>query len=152
MTSHITTEPPENGVIMEKVHSRHPTPSSPPVRPTNTQQCGFASQVTYPAEMALVKISILLFLVRVLPATHPARLRLRLFAAFIGVTETVFIFCLVFQCSPVHAYWERNMPGRKCFNQPLFYYIDASFNIAFDLCILIIPTLLFRSRFMRYVT
>lgn len=97
--------------------------------------------------MALVKISILLFLVRVLPAVHPARLRLRLFAGLIALTETVFIFCLVFQCRPVHAYWDRAMPGRKCFNQPVFYYIDASFNIAFDLCILVIPTLLFRSRF-----
>ena len=99
--------------------------------------------------MALVKISILLFLVRVLPTVHSARLRLRLFAAFITITETIFIFCLIFQCSPVRAYWERDMPGRRCFNQPVFYYIDASFNILFDLCILIIPTLLFRSMLVR---
>ena len=95
--------------------------------------------------MGLVKVSILLFLVRVLPTVHPARLRLRLFAAFIALVETVFIFCLIFQCSPVHAYWHRDMPGRKCFNQPVFYYVDASFNILADLIILIIPTLLFRS-------
>lgn len=108
-------------------------------------QCGFASQVTYPPAMGLVKVSILLFLVRVLPAVHPARLPLRCFAALITITETTFTICLIFQCSPIHAYWERAMPGRKCFNQPLFYYIDASINILYDLCVLVTPTLLFRS-------
>lgn len=95
--------------------------------------------------MGVVKVSILLFLVRVLPTVHPARLCLRLFAALIAATETAFTFCMIFQCSPVYAYWNRELPGRKCFNQPLFYYIDASVNIFFDLCVLVIPTLLFRS-------
>ncbi|PKS11299.1 hypothetical protein jhhlp_003061 [Lomentospora prolificans] len=124
MGTHIWDVPPENGIKMEK--------------------CGFTSQILYPPALGLVKVSILMFLTRILPAVHVWKTPLRLFAAFITVAETAFFFTLVFQCRPVHAYWNRAMPGRQCINQPVFYYVDAGFNILFDLIILLIPTLLFR--------
>ncbi|SPO04718.1 uncharacterized protein DNG_07403 [Cephalotrichum gorgonifer] len=124
MGSHISDVPPERVVVMAK--------------------CGFTSQIIYPPSMGLVKISILLFLCRILPAVHSWKVPLKCFAVLIAVAETAFTFALIFQCSPVHQYWDRAKPGPKCVNRAVLYFIDASVNIFCDLAILVIPTLLFR--------
>ncbi|KAL2106065.1 hypothetical protein VUR80DRAFT_7330 [Thermomyces stellatus] len=92
-----------------------------PSRASNTEQCGFASQVTFPAEMGLVKVSML-------PRApdHPARARPPLRRLRRHDRDRIRLSAL-------------------CFSQPVFYYTDSCFNILFDLCILIIPTLLSHS-------
>src|SRR5690606_949602 len=114
---------------------------------TTPKQSGFCSVIVYAPGTALVKIAILLFLTRILPVVHSAKLPLRIFAGFIAAAQTSFFFALIFQCTPVLGYWERAMPNRKCINQRALFFTDAGVNIAFDIVILVIPSLLFWSTF-----
>jgi hypothetical protein len=90
-------------------------------------------------------LSIILFLLRILPDFHEWILPLHCFAAWIIMEETTFTIGLFFQCRPINYYWDKTAQG-SCFDQPAFYYADASFNMATDLCILALPWIIFRTR------
>jgi hypothetical protein len=91
-----------------------------------------------------VKVSIVLFFIRVLPAVDERKKALYLLAAFIGIEEMAFTIAMFLQCLPMTYYWDKTVEGR-CFNQQAFYYCDASFNLATDLVILSLPWVLFKS-------
>lgn len=108
-------------------------------------QCGFASQVLYPASLGVIKLSIILFFVRVLPPDHVWRKPLYGIAAWVVASESAFTVALFLQCRPLNFYWDKTVEG-TCFDQPKFYYVDAALNMATDLVILSLPWLIFRSK------
>lgn len=111
------------------------------------RQCGFSSQVLYPASQGFTKLSILLFLARVVPSTSRWRKRIWTIAAFVVCQEMAFTITLFLQCRPTSYYWDKAMnPPGTCINQPAFYYVDASINICTDLVILSLPWFIFSSR------
>ena len=107
-------------------------------------QCGFTSQVIYPPALLAIKVAIVLFFIRCLPAVHDARKWLYGLAAFICLEQSAFTIALFLQCRPINFYWDKSVEG-TCFNQPHFYYADAAFNLATDFIILSLPWVLFRS-------
>ncbi|KAK3942609.1 hypothetical protein QBC46DRAFT_379528 [Diplogelasinospora grovesii] len=117
------------------------------------QKCGFTSQVMYPPMLGVIKVSILLFFIRILPVVHDWKVPLRWFAVFIALEESAFMTALFLQCRPIYYYWDKSTEG-TCFNQTAFYYVDGGINMATDLCILLLPWLIFRdlkfSRKTRY--
>ncbi|KAF2464124.1 uncharacterized protein BDR25DRAFT_243464, partial [Lindgomyces ingoldianus] len=112
------------------------------------QKCGFSSQVLYPASQGFTKLSILLFLSRVVPSTSPWKKRIWTIAAFVVCQETAFTITLFLQCRPTPYYWDKSLTG-TCINQPAFYYVDASINILTDLMILSLPWLIFSGEYSR---
>jgi hypothetical protein len=110
----------------------------------NLQKCGFSSLVLYPVSLGFVKLSILLFLSRVVPETSSWKLRIYFLAAFVVCLEIAFTLVLAFQCRPVAYYWDKELEG-TCINQHAFYYVEASINIGTDVVILSIPWLIFSS-------
>ncbi|OCL12107.1 hypothetical protein AOQ84DRAFT_285875, partial [Glonium stellatum] len=106
--------------------------------------CGLSSQLLYPATLGCIKFSILLFLSRVVPSSSPWKKRIYWIAAFVVCEETTFTLALFFQCRPLRYYWDKEIKG-TCFNQPAFYYVDASVNICTDLMILSLPWMIFSS-------
>ncbi|MCJ1457993.1 hypothetical protein MMC28_008362 [Mycoblastus sanguinarius] len=66
-----------------------------------------------------------------------------MFASVTGMTVIAWgiatFFVAVFTCSPIHAYWDVEMPTRKCID-PLRYFLGVQIaNIVMDLAILILP-------------
>jgi hypothetical protein len=110
----------------------------------STQHCGFSSQVLYPPALGAVKLSIILFLLRVLPIFHTWIIPLYYFAAWVTTEEVTFTVGLFFQCRPINYYWGKTGQG-SCFNQPAFSYADASCNMATDICLLSLLWIIFRS-------
>jgi hypothetical protein len=111
-------------------------------------QCGFTSQVLYPPALGVIKLSIILFLLRVLPPDHSWTKRLYALAAWVVSSETAFTIALFLQCRPLNFYWDKTVEG-TCFDQPKFYYVDAALNMATDVVILALPWFIFRSEFSR---
>ncbi|KAK3312319.1 hypothetical protein B0H66DRAFT_525338 [Apodospora peruviana] len=115
------------------------------------QKCGFTSQVLYPTSLGAIKLSILLFLLRTLPPAHFWKKPLYVFAAWVVCSESAFTIGLFLQCRPIAYYWDKSLTG-TCFNQPAFYYADASLNMATDIGILSLPWLIFRSELSCHAT
>lgn len=44
----------------------------------------------------------------------------------------------IFQCTPIPRMWDHTLPGH-CFNMPVLYNLGATYNIASDLVILVLP-------------
>lgn len=107
-------------------------------------QCGFSSQILYPPSLATVKVAIVLFFIRCLPAVHDRKIALYCLIGFICVEQSAFTIGLFLQCRPINYYWDKSVEG-TCFNQQAFYYADAGFNLATDIAILSLPWVLFRS-------
>ncbi|KAF2183036.1 hypothetical protein K469DRAFT_539100, partial [Zopfia rhizophila CBS 207.26] len=111
-------------------------------RVISMQKCGFASQVLYPPSLAFTKLSILLFLSRVVPVTSSWKKGIWAIVAFVVCQETAFTITLVLQCRPTTFYWDKSIDG-TCINQVAFYYVDASVNIFTDVVILALPWMIF---------
>lgn len=107
-------------------------------------QCGFTSQVLYPSALGVIKLSIILFFIRVLPGDHKWRKPIYGLAAWVVTSESVFTIALFLQCRPLNFYWDKTIDG-TCFDQPKFYYVDAALNMVTDLVILSLPWFVFRS-------
>jgi hypothetical protein len=52
------------------------------------------------------------------------------------------IFAIIFSCVPVQASWDYTIPRKHCYTVVNYFYVSASFNIATDLllCLLPMPT------------
>ncbi len=141
---HIWTISEASGVLMQKASAHGHITSRSPLTVCPSLQCGFTSQVLYPPSLLTVKVALVLFFIRCLPAVHEARKPLYALAAFICVEQSAFTIALFLQCRPINFYWDKTVEG-TCFDQPTFYYCDAAFNLATDLVILSLPWFLFRS-------
>ncbi|KAK3319594.1 hypothetical protein B0T19DRAFT_269382 [Cercophora scortea] len=108
------------------------------------QKCGFTSQVLYPSSLGAIKLSIILFLLRVLPADNGWTKPLYGLAGWVVASESAFTIALFLQCRPINFYWDKTVEG-SCFDQPKFYYVDAALNMTTDIVILSLPWFIFRN-------
>jgi len=94
----------------------------------------------YLSAIALTKVSILLFYLRIFPNPVFRRLVYVALAYCIGyILGTV--IALVFQCNPISLAWDRwdgEHPG-KCFNLNLLGWMSAALNIVGDLIVICLP-------------
>ncbi|MCJ1353417.1 MAG: hypothetical protein MMC33_003403 [Icmadophila ericetorum] len=105
---------------------------------TRAVQAIFASQLIWATSIPLIKISILLFYVRIF-----GRLRyLRLISYGLGVfaicwSIMVILVCAL-QCRPIQLVWDKTLEG-TCVNTYVFYLVGSSLNTLTDFIILILP-------------
>lgn len=87
---------------------------------------------------ALTRYSILALYLRVF---SPRWLRLLswFFVGFITCQWLAYTFAAIFQCHPVAYYWDREIPGGKCFNVDKFNKAITPANVAADCIILVMP-------------
>lgn len=92
----------------------------------------------YNPELALVKSSVLFFLLRL--GGHKLGLRRTIqvlnwsnIALMIAV-----LFASIFTCVPVYKYWDRDAPG-VCNNEPMQYLITSGLTVLTDILVLAIP-------------
>lgn len=104
-------------------------------------QLFYVDESLYLVCLCLTKVSMLFFYLRIFPnrkfwyAAYGAM-------AFVIVPTITFIFMQIFQCIPVSYIWEGWIEGdqeHKCLNLNILVYTAASFSIAQDVVILILP-------------
>jgi hypothetical protein len=102
----------------------------------------YAIEILYNPILALVKTSILLFLLRLF-GQKPGVRRFIIWvnAANIGMLIAVF-FATVLQCIPINKTWEPDMNG-TCIDRRVLFTVSSSFNIMTDVLILALPLRIF---------
>lgn len=111
---------------------------------------GWCAEVTYLASTGFTKCSILLFYRRLTKGTYNMRWKYGILSAiaFTALYSLVFIFMLIFSCSPTKAYWETFDP----FYQGKFHCIDSQYtnvlsgamSVASDLYSVLLPCIMLR--------
>ena len=103
----------------------------------------FAVQIAYNPILALVKSSILLFLLKLSGVQRPAvRWSIHALNA-LNIAMMIAIFTVViFQCSPVTFVYDKSIQG-TCIKQGLFYVVTAALTVFTDVLVLALPFWIF---------
>ncbi|KAK0373210.1 integral membrane protein [Colletotrichum limetticola] len=105
---------------------------------TNRWQLLYVGSLLYTLLQAVVKLSIVLFLMRIFPSTSFQRLS-RVLGTFVILHGVLFLIPYAVQCIPVDSIWDRNITDRKCVNLPAVGYSSSALAIAEDIAILLLP-------------
>jgi hypothetical protein len=112
----------------------------------------FAVQVLYNPILALVKTSVLLFLLRLGGQKPGVRISIHV-VNFINIALMVAIFLVVmFQCWPVDFNWNPAIEGGKCIEQGVFYLATAGLTLFTDVLVLALPIWIFADLKMKLKT
>jgi hypothetical protein len=106
--------------------------------PTLSGIINYIVVMLYNPELALVKSSVLFFLLRL--GGHQPLLRRSIHVlnwSNIGLMVAV-LFASIFTCVPIHKYWNPTVPGR-CNNMMLQYLITSGLTVLTDILVLAIP-------------
>ncbi|ROT43009.1 hypothetical protein SODALDRAFT_327179 [Sodiomyces alkalinus F11] len=119
----------------------------PQADPREGQKWNFIIQILYNPILALVKTSILLFLLRLGGQQRRVRWAIHLLNAFnLSLMVAIFV-TVIFQCTPVSFFWEQFGPGAdpngKCINMGAFYVSTSALNVLTDLLVLALPFWIF---------
>jgi hypothetical protein len=103
-------------------------------------------QILYNPILALVKSSVLLFLLRLSGQKRSIRYTIHALNIFnIGLMIAIFI-TVIFQCQPISYFWTRaqlNPPDGTCINTGAFYVATAGLTIFTDVLVLALPFWIF---------
>lgn len=102
----------------------------------------YAVQILYNPILALVKASILLFLLRLFGQKRGVRWYILGVHAANAAHLVANLGVVVFQCAPIARAWDFTAPG-TCVDQRVFFTASAAFNILTDLLILGLPLRVF---------
>ncbi|KAJ5502341.1 hypothetical protein N7463_005215 [Penicillium fimorum] len=101
----------------------------------------YATELIYNPILALVKTSILLFLLRLTGQKKDVRLAIWGLLILNGVAAIITFFLTVFRCVPVAANWDlASYPNAKCLNFADFVTGTGSISILTDVLALMLPT------------
>ena len=103
-------------------------------------QIYYFDEIFYLTSIALTKISILLFYLRIFP-NRDFRRWVYVVLALCTLYILSFIPVTIFQCLPVHLAWERwdGQHRGRCVNLNAEGWSSAAFNIIFDLLVICLP-------------
>ncbi len=100
----------------------------------------FASEILYFTEVSLLKLSLLLFYLRVFPGPSVRRLLWATVAVDVAI-GVVFVLLAVFQCWPIDFFWTRwdGQHRGKCLDNNAVAWANAGISIALDIWMLAVP-------------
>jgi hypothetical protein len=107
---------------------------------TNFVHWLYALEILYFFQIALLKLTLLLFFLRIFPQRTVKRL-LWGTIAFVVLWAVVYVFVAIFQCQPIRHYWESwdKQHEGACININAFAWSNAAINILLDAWMLILP-------------
>lgn len=97
----------------------------------------YLCEVFYVVTIALIKLSIIFFYLRIFPK-RSFRTSCWLLMTFCTASAITFSVVTVFQCRPIQFVWKKDAGG-KCLNYNAATFANASVNIIQDILILFIP-------------
>jgi hypothetical protein len=97
----------------------------------------YVMEILYFAQVALLKISILFFYLRIFPGTGIRRL-IWATIAFNAIFGTIFVVLSIFQCWPISFYWKRwdGEHQGSCFDVNAMAFANAGISIVLDVWML----------------
>ncbi|KAF4628469.1 hypothetical protein G7Y89_g9682 [Cudoniella acicularis] len=98
----------------------------------------YASQLDYVFVQILSKVSILLFFLQIFLTQKWIRLGSYLTLTFLGFKGVIFLFIVIFQCTPIVSTWDRSVPGH-CVNTKVLTYLAGGLSIIEDFVTLSLP-------------
>lgn len=104
----------------------------------NTSQAFWGSLWLYNLSLTLTKISILVQYYRVF-ATPRFRICCYVMIGVVVSYGILTFFGSIFICTPVPFFWDKTIPGGKCLNELVVWYLNATVNIITDLAIITMP-------------
>jgi len=110
------------------------------VEPGNSKpilQLFYITQVFYLVKHIAAKISICAMYLRILVDRWSRITIIGLIASLI-IQTLLFLFLVVFQCTPVQSIWDRSIPG-FCLNIQAIGYAGAAFTITYDFIFIVLP-------------
>ncbi|KAK1978110.1 hypothetical protein LZ30DRAFT_227984 [Colletotrichum cereale] len=137
-------------MYLKYLYGGFPTSSLPPDwDPSPMLFWNWIMQVLYNPILALVKSSVLVFLLRL--SGHKPVVRHAIYALnAINLATMVAIFLVVvFQTIPINAYWDAAIPKQRSIDGPLFYITSAIVTIVTDFFVLALPFWVFLGLKMR---
>lgn len=57
----------------------------------------------------------------------------------VTASTTAFTLVTIWQCHPLQAFWNRKIPGGRCFDSEAFWFSYSLINILLDVAILVLP-------------
>ena len=115
----------------------------PPTDPTTGRIWNYGVQILYNPILALVKSSVLIFMLRLFGQKGPLRRFILALNAINLLQMTGVFFAIVLQCQPISFNWDLSVRGGRCVDQRILYTSTAAFNILTDLVILGLPLYIF---------
>ncbi|KAJ5963703.1 uncharacterized protein N7479_003579 [Penicillium vulpinum] len=101
----------------------------------------YVTEILYNPVLALVKTSILLFLLRLTGQKNSVRLAIWGLLIFNGIAAVITFFITVLRCAPIAANWDLiSFPNARCLDFADFVTTTASVSILTDVLALILPT------------
>ncbi|RAL58375.1 hypothetical protein DID88_006055 [Monilinia fructigena] len=99
----------------------------------------YAIQVLYNPILAIVKSSILIFLLRISGQKKSIKYTVWGLLAFNNTMMIAIFFGVIFQCTPIAFNWRPDIPGGYCIKQGVFYVVTAIIFLITDIMVLLIP-------------
>lgn len=115
----------------------------PPHDPTQGLIWAYAVQILYNPILALVKSSVLIFLLRLFGQKDRVR-RFIIWLNVANIAQMVAVFlAITLQCLPVAFNWDLSIRGGRCVDRRVLYTCTAVINIVTDLLVLGLPVWIF---------
>ena len=111
----------------------------PPHDPTDGLIWNYAVQILYNPILALVKSSVLIFLLRLFGQKEGVRRFIIGLNTVNLVQMTCVFFAILFQCWPIAFNWDPTIKGGRCVEKSILFTTTAAFNIFTDLVVLGLP-------------
>ncbi|KAJ0276280.1 hypothetical protein COL940_008352 [Colletotrichum noveboracense] len=112
------------------------------VQPSNSVtliQLFYAGQQLYILVQVFAKISILLLFDRLFSSSRWFHNTIRWFILFLVLHGVIYMFLIIFECTPISSIWDLSNPDRTCKDITAIVYSGAAFSIIEDFGILLLP-------------
>ncbi|KAF1929862.1 uncharacterized protein M421DRAFT_37861, partial [Didymella exigua CBS 183.55] len=100
----------------------------------------YGANIVYKVVLMFNKISIASLYYRIFAvSSNSFRVACHVMNAWIVASSLAFIIATIFQCTPISAFWDRSIPGFRCFKNELWWISYATIQISTDFALLLLP-------------
>jgi hypothetical protein len=109
------------------------------VKNPNIAQYTYWLPVLYHLILAIVKNSMLIFLLRITGSRDAIKYSIIVLIVINTTSMIAFFLTLIFQCTPITYNWDNTVKGGHCIKEGVFYISSACVTIITDFLVLAIP-------------
>lgn len=102
-------------------------------------KCLFAFELIYFISVALPKLSIICLYLRIFSWKGAMRTVAWILFGLTAATSAALTVAACFQCIPLAFFWDRTIPGGRCFDIQQFFHAQALPGFILDIIIMILP-------------
>jgi hypothetical protein len=120
-------------------YGRHWNTLDPDIRIT-ARKWFYGANIMYKIVLLFNKMSVVCLYYRIFAvAERSFRIACHIMNGWIITSGLAFVIATIFQCSPIAAFWDRSIPGSKCFKNEPWWISYATIQITTDIVLLLLP-------------